>query len=106
MRSIKTTEELVNILEKEGELIRVKDPIDVHYEITEITDRMCKTKDPKALLFTNVKGYNIPVLTNAFGSYKRLKIIFGYENLEDIGWKLYKVLRPEIPNTFLEKSQN
>ena len=103
MRSIKTTEELVNILEKEGELIKVKDPIDVHYEITEITDRMCKTKDPKALLFTNVKGYDIPVLTNAFGSYKRLKIIFGYENLEDIGWKLYKVLRPEIPNTFLEK---
>ncbi len=103
MRNIKSTEELVSILEKEGELIRVKDPIDIHYEITEITDRMCKTKDPKALLFTNVKGYNTPVLTNAFGSYKRLKIIFGYENLEDIGWKLYKVLRPEIPNTFLEK---
>jgi len=47
MRSIKTTEELVNILEKEGELIRVKDPIDVHYEITAIQIECVKQKTQK-----------------------------------------------------------
>ncbi|RMH00224.1 MAG: menaquinone biosynthesis decarboxylase, partial [Aquificota bacterium] len=73
-------------------------------EITEITDRVCKMKGGgKALLFENVEGYSVPVLTNMLGSERRIKLALGYENLEDIGWKLYKLLRPEIPNTFLEK---
>ena len=103
MQKIRDTKELIDILKKYKELIEVEDAVSVEYEITELTDRMCKSKNPKALLFTNVKGYNIPILTNAFGSYDRLKLIFGYDHLEDIGWKLYKVLKPDIPNTFLDK---
>ena len=96
--------EFLKVLEKEGELLRIKEPISPILEITEFTDRVSKLpKGGKALLFENVEGYSIPVLTNMLGSEKRIKLALGYENLEDIGWKLYKLLRPEIPNTFLEK---
>lgn len=97
-------QEFVKDLESQGELVRIKEPISPILEITEITDRVCKMPGGgKALLFENPKGYNIPVLTNLYGSESRIKKALGYENLEDIGWKLYRILRPEVPKTFLEK---
>ncbi len=97
--------EFISDLEKNGELIRVKSKVSPILEITELADRMSKLpKGGKALLFENVEGYeNIPVLINAFGSEKRMKMALGVENFESIGWKLYKILKPEIPNTFLDK---
>ncbi len=96
--------EFISRLEKEGELVRIKEEISPILEITEITDRVSKMPNGgKALLFEKVKGYSIPVLTNMLGSEKRVKLALGYENLEDIGWKLYRMLKPEVPKTFLEK---
>jgi 4-hydroxy-3-polyprenylbenzoate decarboxylase len=100
----KDLREFLRRLEKEGELARIREEVSPILEITEITDRVCKMpKGGKALLFERVKGYSTPVLTNMLGSEKRVKLALGYENLEDIGWKLYKLLRPEIPHTFLDK---
>jgi len=100
----KDLREFLKVLEKEGELLRIKEPLSPILEITELTDRVSKLPNGgKALLFEKVEGYSVPVLTNMLGSEKRIKLALGYENLEDIGWKLYKLLRPEIPNTFLEK---
>jgi 4-hydroxy-3-polyprenylbenzoate decarboxylase len=101
----KDLREFIEILDKEKELIRVKEKVSPILEITEIADRMMKMPNGgKALLFENVEGYeNIPVLINAFGSEKRMKIALGVENFEDIGWKLYRILKPEVPNTFLDK---
>ncbi|QWK19572.1 MAG: menaquinone biosynthesis decarboxylase [Hydrogenobacter thermophilus] len=96
--------EFLKTLEREGELARIKEPVSPILEISEVTDRVSKTPGGgKALLFEKVEGYSVPVLTNMLGSEKRIKLALGYENLEDIGWKLYRLLRPEIPNTFLEK---
>jgi len=102
--------EFIRLLEEAGELIRVKEPISPILEISYFTDRVSKLPPErnKALLFENpIKEdgtpYGIPVLTNALGSERRIKLALGYKNLEDIGWKLYKILRPEVPNTFLEK---
>jgi len=101
----KDLREFIKVLEKENELIRVKHKVSPILEITEIADRMMKMPDGgKALLFENVEGYeNIPVLINAFGSEKRMKMALGVEQFEDIGWKLYRILKPEVPNTFLDK---
>ena len=100
----KDLKDFIKRLEKEGELIRIKEELSPILEITEVTDRVCKLPGGgKALLFERPKGYSIPVLTNLLGSEKRIKLALGYENLEDIGWKLYKLLRPEIPHTFLDK---
>lgn len=94
--------EFIRDLEKNNELIKVKSKVSPILEITEIADRMMKMPNGgKALLFENVEGYEgIPVLINAFGSEKRMKMALGVKNFEDIGWKLYKIVKPEIPNTF------
>ena len=56
-------------LEKVGELKRIKTEVDTNLEIAEILRRMSYTNGP-AILFENVKGYEMPVLGNAFGSVK------------------------------------
>ncbi len=92
-------------LEEKGELLRIKDKVSPILEITEIADKVMKLPNGgKALLFENVEGYEgIPVLINAFGSERRMKMALGVENFEDIGWTLYRILKPEVPNTFLDK---
>ncbi|RUM27902.1 MAG: menaquinone biosynthesis decarboxylase, partial [Aquifex sp.] len=96
--------DFIKDLERDRELVRIREPLSPILEITEVTDRVCKMPNGgKALLFENPKGYKIPVVTNLYGSEKRIKKALGYDNLEDIGWKLYRILKPEVPKTFLEK---
>jgi len=64
-------------LEKEGELLRIRDKVSALLEITEITDRMSKSPGGgKALFFENVEGSAFPVVTNAFGSHRRIELAF------------------------------
>jgi len=80
----KNLQEFIDILEKENELIRIKEFISPHLEITEITDRISKSRDGgKALLFENT-GYGFPVLMNAYGSNKRMCLALGVNNLNDV----------------------
>jgi len=65
--------QFVGELEKAGELKRIKTEVDANLEIAEILRRVSYTNGP-AILFENVKGYEMPVLGNAFGSVKRLEI--------------------------------
>ena len=71
--------QFIDKLEKAGELKRVKTEVDTNLEIAEILRRVSYTKGP-AVLFENVKGYDMPILGNAFGSIKRLEI--GLETTE------------------------
>jgi 4-hydroxy-3-polyprenylbenzoate decarboxylase len=74
-------------LEEEGELVRVQQEISPVLEMTELTDRAVK-EGGKAILFERPKGYNIPVLMNAFGTEKRMKMALEVERLEEIGERL------------------
>jgi len=74
--------QFVDELEKAGELKRIKTEVDADLEIAEILRRVSYAKGP-AILFENVKGYEMPVLGNAFGSMKRLEI--GLETAEFSG---------------------
>ncbi len=77
-------QEFIDLLEKEGELIRIKDFVDPHLEIAEITDRISKSKDGgKALLFENT-GFEFPVLMNGYGSQKRMCLALGVNDLNDV----------------------
>ncbi len=81
----KTSMDLIKALEKANELIRIKTKVSTQLEITEITDRISKQPDGgKALLFEN-NGSEFPILINAFGSEKRMKMILGIDNLDQIG---------------------
>lgn len=81
----------LSVLEGQGELKRVKAEVDPVLEITEITDRVSKAGGP-ALLFERVKGSNMPVLTNAYGSERRMALALGVERLDEVGEEIRGLL--------------
>ena len=64
---IEDIQEFIAELEKRGELKRVTIEVDSELEIAEIMRREMYSNGP-AILFENVKGFDMPVLGNAFGS--------------------------------------
>jgi phenylphosphate carboxylase beta subunit len=62
--------------EKEGEIHRIKAEVDWDLEMLHIA-RLNESKKGPALIFENVKGYDIPVLASAFTIPKRLAITLG-----------------------------
>ncbi|MBX9879040.1 MAG: UbiD family decarboxylase [Candidatus Obscuribacterales bacterium] len=97
--------EFLKVLEKEGELQRIDVPVSTDLEIAEITDRISKSPEGKnkALLFTNVKGYDMPVLINAFGSTKRMNLALEVDNLDEIADRIRKLVKPKVPETIMAK---
>ena len=84
----KDLHDFIDLLEKNGELLRVNVPVDPVLEIAEITDRMSKSPDGgKALLFTNT-GTAFPVLTNMMGSDRRMALALGVDSLDNIGERI------------------
>ncbi|HXS56444.1 MAG TPA: hypothetical protein VN726_09990, partial [Hanamia sp.] len=80
----KNLQEFIEVLDKEGELLRVKEYVNPHLEIAEITDRISKSPNGgKALLFENT-GHDFPVLMNAYGSDKRMCLALQVANLNDV----------------------
>jgi len=62
--------------EKEGEVHRIKAEVDWNLEMSHVA-RLNESKKGPALIFENVKGYDIPVLASAFTTPKRLAITLG-----------------------------
>jgi len=92
----------VEDMEKAGELVRVKEAVSPYLEITEITDRVSKQHGP-ALLFENVTGYDIPVLTNAFGSFGRVCMALGVNDLNELGNRIPDFLQTGAPDSLIKK---
>ncbi|MBQ5859514.1 MAG: UbiD family decarboxylase, partial [Selenomonadales bacterium] len=87
--------EFIAELERRGLLKRIRTQVDCELEITEITDRVSKMEGKKnvALLFENVKGYDMPVLMNAFGSMERMAIALGVNEVDDIANRIREILK-------------
>ncbi|HET6895298.1 MAG TPA: menaquinone biosynthesis decarboxylase [Candidatus Baltobacteraceae bacterium] len=92
----------VEALERSGELHRIAAETDPHLEISEITDRVVKAGGP-ALLFTNVRNSRFPVLTNQFGSRKRMSMALGVQDLDEAGDRIRKLLDLSIPAGAVER---
>ena len=84
-------------LEREGELRRIKVQVDPLLEVGEITDRVQKAHGP-ALLFENVKGSDLPLAMNVFGTQRRLCLALGIKSLDEIGERIGDLLKPELPH--------
>ena len=81
--AVKNLQEFVDLLDKAGELIRIKGFVDPELEIAEITDRVSKYEPlNKALLFENT-GTDYPVLMNMMGSEKRMAMALGVNEIDD-----------------------
>ena len=99
---IEDTRGLIKILEDAGELKRVKTEVDCNLEIAEILRRTMYQNGP-ALLFENVKGYDLPILGNAFGSMKRLELALETDDFTEIGKRITDITKMEIPKGVFNK---
>lgn len=91
--------DFIRHLEEAGELKRVAAEVDPYLEITEICDRVLRAGGP-ALLFENVKGSDMPVLANLFGTPRRVAMGMGQNDvsaLREIGELLAWLRSPEPP---------
>jgi 4-hydroxy-3-polyprenylbenzoate decarboxylase len=89
-------QQFIAALEEMGELVRITEPVSPVLEIAAITNLICKAQAPgepstaaknadpenwdrggPAILFENVEGSDVPLLINAFGSYRRVEMALG-----------------------------
>ena len=94
--------QFVDELEKAGELKRITTQVNSDLEIAEILRRTMYANGP-ALLFENVKDYDMPVLGNAFGSLKRLEIGLETSDFTEIGQRIVDMTKMEVPSGVLNK---
>ena len=94
--------QFVQELENAGEIKRVKTEVDTDLEIAEILRRAMYANGP-AILFENVKGHDMPVLGNAFGSLKRLEIGLETTDFTEIGQRIVDMTKMEIPSGIFNK---
>lgn len=71
----KSTRDLVNDLEKQGELLRIRQEVDPYLEMAEIQRRVYSKGGP-AVFFEQVKGSPFPAVSNLYGTPKRIRYIF------------------------------
>ncbi|MFN8007159.1 MAG: UbiD family decarboxylase [Terriglobia bacterium] len=68
--------QFLDLLRRESEIVSIRAAVDPNLEIAEIHRRVIQQKGP-ALLFERVKGSRFPVVTNLFGTMKRIELAFG-----------------------------
>src|SRR6476659_5708885 len=91
--AFRNQQEFIDILDKAGELVRIKAYVDPKLEMAEVTDRISKSgKGGKALLFENT-GYPFPVLMNAYGSERRMCMALGVKDLNDVAREIEGLFR-------------
>src|SRR5678815_2928295 len=71
-----TLRTFLDLLHRENEIITIKAEVDPYLELAEIHRRVIDEGGP-ALLFERVKGSRYPVVTNMFGTERRIDIAFG-----------------------------
>ena len=120
--------DFVAALESAGELTRISRPVDPVLELAALVELESKSRAPslpsesaqqndpafhdrggKALLFENVVGSSIPVLANAFGSYRRMEMALGCHaeghtpgGFDAIARKIGALTKPVPPRTLGE----
>ena len=70
-----TLQDCIDDLEKNGQLIRIKEEVDPYLEMAAIHLRIHESKG-KAILFEKIKGTNYQAVSNLFGTTQRSHFIF------------------------------
>ncbi len=97
----------ISLLEREGELARVRPEVDPYLEMAEIADRASKAGGP-ALLFERPKqpagaaAPAGPVLMNQLGSYRRLELALGAP-LDDLAARISGLVDLQVPSGLVGK---
>jgi 4-hydroxy-3-polyprenylbenzoate decarboxylase len=99
---MKDLRDFVRLLRDKGELATIDAPVDPVLEITEVADRVVKAGGP-ALLFTNPKGYEFPVLINQFGSDARMCLALRAASYDELSTRVQGLVSLEVPSGAWEK---
>lgn len=117
---MRTLSDLISLLEREGELVRVRARVSPILEIPAIAHRLSRCPAPHApspsaratdpahhhlggpaVLFENVDGSDIPVLINALGSYRRMELALG-RSFQQIADQIADIVKPQPPRSLRE----
>lgn len=92
------TQDFVELLKKEGELLILEDEVDPYLELAQIQREVCRRKGP-AVLYTHVKGTSFPVVTNLYGSNRRLELAFGerpFRFIRELAEAVHRLMPPTV----------
>src|SRR5919106_2426994 len=90
-------------LERRRVLGRVAEPVSTDLEIAAVTDRACKSaRGGPALLFENPAGYDMPVVTNLYGSHERMCLALGVKTLDDLAKDIDELMTPQMPEGIMD----
>ncbi len=89
-------------LEKAGELVRVREPVDPVLEMAALADRAAKQEGP-ALLFENPRSGRFPVAMNLFGTRRRTSWALSCEDYDEPARELAALLKTAPPQGLWEK---
>lgn len=108
----KDLRDFIALLEKRGDLKRVKTAVKPNLEMTEICDRLLRAGGPAVLFENPVRDdgtpYGYPVLANLFGTTQRVALGMGEESVEalrGVGETLAFLKEPEPPKGMKEAWQ-
>ncbi len=103
MRSCSNLRDFVGVLEEQGLLHRIRHPVSMRHEITEIHRRVLHAQGP-ALLFEQAidvhsRPATMPVLTNLFGTAERIALGLGIDpdRMPELGEMLAFLRHPSPP---------
>ncbi len=88
--SFPSLQAFVELLDRSGELIRIREFVSPNLQVSEIADRMSKNEG-KALLFEN-NGTGFPLLINSMGTEKRMCMALGVKTLDDTAKQIEELM--------------
>ena len=77
----KNLRSFLDTLRRENELVEITAEVNPYLELAQVHRRVIDERG-KALFFRNVKGSRFPVVTNLFGTNKRIELAFGKRPIE------------------------
>jgi 4-hydroxy-3-polyprenylbenzoate decarboxylase len=90
-------------LDKRRLLARIAEPVSPDLEIAAVTDRACKLSGGgPALLFEKPTGYDIPVVSNLYGSNERMCLALGVKTLDDLAKEIDELMTPQMPEGIMD----
>src|SRR2546423_4977321 len=90
-------------LERRRLIARVAETVSPDLEIAAVTDRACKSPGGgPALLFEKPGGYDIPVVTNLYGSTQRMCLALGVKALDDLATEIDQLMTPQMPEGIMD----
>ncbi len=111
MSTAKNLRAFLDDLDRAGELVRIEAPTAARLEIAALADRAMKSPGGgPALLFERPvlddgTESEIPVAINVFGSWRRMAMALGVEDVAEHGARIAELLQPDVPRGFWAKVQ-